>query len=134
MSTRLEGTEPTDSVIRPKVLLETGQIIPGYHDDREGTESFLQLDAAWGVASATTVFASWPVLTHKYYVIGHGGVQTTYNVRGVGDPVVGARQAFFRGPGRASAFSCPSARTTGSTSSTRRSSTRRCSPERGRAT
>ena len=99
MSTRLDGSEPTDSVIRPKVLLETGQIIPGYHDDREGTESFLQLDAAWGVASATTVFASWPVLTHKYYVIGHGGVQTTYNIRGVGDPVVGARQAFFRGPG-----------------------------------
>lgn len=99
MSTRLEGSQPTDSVIRPKVLLETGQIIPGYHDDREGTESFLQLDAAWGVASATTVFASWPVLTHKYYVIGHGGVQTTYNVRGAGDPVVGARQAFFRGPG-----------------------------------
>ena len=99
MSTRLEGTEPTDSVIRPKVLLETGWIIPGYHEDREGTESFLQLDAAWGVGSATTVFASWPVLTHKYYVIGHGGVQTTYNIRGVGDPVVGARQAFFRGPG-----------------------------------
>jgi hypothetical protein len=100
MSTRLEGTEATDSVIRPKVLLETGQIVPGYHEDKEGTESFLQVDAAWGVASATTVFASWPVLTHKYYVIGHGGVQTTYNIRGAGDPVVGARQALFRSPGR----------------------------------
>jgi hypothetical protein len=99
MSTRLAGSESADSVVRPKVLLETGQIIPGYHEDKEGTESFLQLDAAWGVASATTVFASWPVLTHKYYVIGHGGVQTTYNIRGAGDPVVGARQAFFRSPG-----------------------------------
>jgi hypothetical protein len=100
MSTRLAGTQETDSVIRPKVLLETGNIIPGYHDDLEGSESFLQLDAAWGVTSATTVFASWPVLTHKYYVIGHGGVQTTYNVRGAGDPVVGARRALFRSPGR----------------------------------
>jgi hypothetical protein len=100
MSTRLEGTQPTDEVIRPKVLLETGSLIPGYHEDREGTESFLQLDAAWGVASATTVFASLPVLTHKYYVIGHGGTQTTYNVRGVGDLVVGARQALARRPGR----------------------------------
>ena len=99
MSTRLDGSEPTDSVIRPKVLLETGQIIPGYHDDREGTESFVQLDAAWGVGSATTVFASWPVLTHKYYVIGHGGVQTTYNIRGVGDPVVGAPAGLLPGPG-----------------------------------
>jgi hypothetical protein len=100
MSTRLEGTQEADSVIRPKVLLETGDVIPGYHDDREGTESYLQLDAAWGIASSTTVFASWPVLTHKYYVVGHGGVQTTYNVRGMGDPVVGARHALFRSPGR----------------------------------
>jgi hypothetical protein len=100
MSARLQGSQSTDQVIRPKVLLETGTLIPGYHEDREGTESFLQLDAAWGVASATTVFASLPVLTHKYYVIGHGGGQTTYNVRGVGDLVVGARQALFRGPGR----------------------------------
>jgi hypothetical protein len=100
MSARFASSTPTDLVIRPKVLLETGQIIPGYHEDREGTESFLQLDAAWGVASATTVFASLPVLTHKSYVIGHGGTQTTYNVRGVGDLVVGARQALVRGPGR----------------------------------
>jgi hypothetical protein len=99
MSAKFAGSAPTDLVIRPKVLLETGQIIPGYHEDREGTESFLQVDAAWGVASATTVFASWPLLTHRYYVIGHGGVQTTYNIRGVGDLVVGARQAFFRGAG-----------------------------------
>jgi hypothetical protein len=100
MSSRLEGSSSTDLVVRPKVLLETGQIIPGYHEDREGTESFLQLDAAWGVASATTVFASLPVLTHKYYVIGHGGTQTTYDVRGVGDLVVGARQVLARSPGR----------------------------------
>ncbi len=100
MSTRLQGGDPTDLVIRPKVLLEAGQIIPEYHEDREGTESFLQLDAAWGVAAATTVFASLPVLTHKYYVIGHGGTQTTYNARGVGDLVIGARRALVRGPGR----------------------------------
>lgn len=100
MSTRLEGTETTDLVTRPKVLLETGDIIPGYHEDREGTDSFFQVDASWGVASATTVFASLPVLTRRYYVIGHGDTETAYNVRGMGDLVVGARQALVRGPGR----------------------------------
>ena len=73
MSSRLEGSEGTDTVVRPKVFLETGEIIPGYHEDRQGSESFLQVDAAWGVASSTTVFASLPLSTHKYYVIGHGG-------------------------------------------------------------
>lgn len=100
MSTRLQGTEATEQVVRPKVLLETGEIIPGYHQDQVGTESFLQLDAAWGVSSATTVFASLPLLTHRNYVIAHGGAQTTYNVRGVGDLVVGARRALVRGPAR----------------------------------
>ena len=100
MSDRLQGSQSTDQVIRPKVLLETGKLIPGYHEDREGTDSFLQLDAAWGIASATTVFASLPVLSHRNYVIGHGGLQTAYAVRGIGDLVIGARRALIRTPGR----------------------------------
>jgi hypothetical protein len=100
LSAKYAESNPTDSVVRPKVLLETGDIIPGYHEDQEGTESFLQLDAAWGVASATTLFASLPLLSHRFYVVDHGGVQTTYNIRGIGDLVVGARQALVRTPGR----------------------------------
>ena len=101
MSTRLEGTDPTDTVVRPKVYLEEGVIIPGYHEDREGRESFFQVDAAWGVRASTTVFASLPVSVQRYYVIGHGGAETSYNVHGFGDLVVGARQALVRRPGRA---------------------------------
>jgi hypothetical protein len=97
MSARRQGSEPTDTVVRPKVLLETGEIIPGYHEDLEGTDSFLQLDAAWGVAASTTVFVSMPLITHREYLIGHGGVQTRYDLRGIGDLVVGARHALVSG-------------------------------------
>lgn len=97
MSARLQGSESTDTVIRPKLLLETGEVIPGYHQDLEGTDSFLQLDAAWGAAASTTLFASMPLITHREYVIGHGGVQTRYNPRGIGDLVVGARRALVSG-------------------------------------
>ena len=100
VSTRLEGTGPTDTVVRPKVYLEEGEIIPGYDEDRTGSESFFQVDAAWGVAASTTVFASWPLSVHRNYVIGHGETETTYNVHGLGDLVVGARQALVRRPGR----------------------------------
>jgi hypothetical protein len=97
MSARFQGGDSTDTVIRPKVLLETGEIIPGYHEDLEGTDSFLQLDAAWGVAASTTLFVSMPLITHREYLIGHGGVQTRYDLRGIGDLVVGARYALVRG-------------------------------------
>jgi hypothetical protein len=100
MSTRLAGSSPVDTVVRPKVLLETGELIPGYHEDREGTDSFLQLDAAWGVAASTTLFASLPLLSHRSYVIGHGGGQTSYDVRGIGDLLLGARHALLRRPQR----------------------------------
>jgi hypothetical protein len=100
MSARLAGSAQTDQVIRPKVLLETGQVIPGYHEDLTGSDSFLQLDAAFGVAASTTLFASLPVAGRREYQIGHGGVQGSYSVHGMGDLVVGARQAFLRTPQR----------------------------------
>jgi hypothetical protein len=100
VSRRLDGRSSTDAVIRPKVWIEKGEIIPAYHEDLTGSEAFLQLDAAYGLRPATTVFVSLPLLTRRFYQIGHGGVQTHYNVRGIGDPVVGVRRALVSSPGR----------------------------------
>jgi hypothetical protein len=100
MSRRLEGRSRTGTVIRPKVLIEKGEVIPGYHEDLTGSEAFLHLDVAYGLRPATTAFVSAPLLGQRSYQIGHGGVQTRYNVRGIGDPVVGVRQALARSPGR----------------------------------
>jgi hypothetical protein len=98
MSVRRSGSSPTAEVIRPKVLIEEGRLIPGYHEDLDGTDRFLQIDAAWGVLASTTVFASLPLTTQRQYQIGHGGTQTGYNLRGIGDLVVGARYGIVRGP------------------------------------
>jgi hypothetical protein len=100
LSARRLGTSPTQSVVRPKVFIERSVIVPGYHEDLTGHESSLQLDAAWGVAPRTTVFASLPLFGQRYYEVGHGGFVTVYNIRGMGDLVVGARQALFRTPQR----------------------------------
>ena len=98
MSAKLAGSDSTAQVVRPKVLLEEGRLIPGYHEDLRGTDSFLQMDAAYGLLASTTVFASIPLLSHRTYDIGHGGAQTAYDVRGIGDLVIGARQGLVRSP------------------------------------
>jgi hypothetical protein len=99
-SARRQGTSETDTVVRPKVYLEEGVLVPGYHEDLTGSESALQLDLGYGVAERTTLYASMPVFSQKYYRVGHGGFETTYNVRGIGDLVLGARQALHSRPQR----------------------------------
>ncbi len=96
LSGKREGTESTDVVVRPKVFIEERRLVEGYHEDLDASESFLQLDLGWGAFAGTTVFASLPILGQKYYEVGHGGVQTSDNVRGLGDLVLGARHALHR--------------------------------------
>jgi len=100
LSARRQGTSSIDSVVRPKVFIERGVIVPGYHQDLTGSESALQVDLAFGLASRTTLYASMPVFGQKYYEVGHQGFETVYNVRGIGDLVLGARQALYRSPQR----------------------------------
>ena len=100
MSARRAGSGTTDAVVRPKVLVEEGRLIPGYHEDLDGTDSFLQVDAAYGLLATTTLFASMPVVSHRTYQIEHGGYQSGYNVRGIGDLLLGARQKLAGGPRR----------------------------------
>jgi hypothetical protein len=100
LGARREGTAETASVVRPKVYIEEGVLIPGYHEDLSGAESALQLDLGYGVAARTTLYASLPVFSQKYFKVGHGGFETTYNVRGIGDLVLGTRQALYSRPQR----------------------------------
>jgi hypothetical protein len=100
MSARRAGSDATDSVVRPKVLLEQGRLIPGYHEDLQGTDAFLQVDAAWGALASTTLFASMPLISHRTYEVEHGGYVTGYNLRGIGDLVIGARHRLAGGQRR----------------------------------
>jgi hypothetical protein len=100
MSARRAGSGSTETVVKPKVFLEEGRLIPGYHEDLEGSDRFLQADAPWGVASSTTIFGSLPLISHRFYQIGHQGAQTSYSPRGIGDLVLGVRQPLVRSPQR----------------------------------
>ncbi len=92
-SRRLQGSDPTDVVTRPRVDLDQQQLVPGFHNDLSGRDSGLQLDFGYGVLRRTTVYTSLPLFTNQSHDIGHGGVVTPYDIWGIGDVVIGARQS-----------------------------------------
>jgi hypothetical protein len=89
----LAGSQATSSVLRPKVDFERERIIPGYHGERGGHESFLQLDAAYGVSQRVTLLASAPLMVHRAYDVVHGSFAHEYRTTGLGDVLVAARYA-----------------------------------------
>jgi len=92
-SRRLNGSDETDVVIRPRVDLDRRQLVPGFHNDLSGRDSGVQLDFGYGLGRKTTVYTSLPLFTHQTHDIGHGGVVTPYDIWGIGDVVIGVRQS-----------------------------------------
>jgi hypothetical protein len=95
----LFGGQPVADVLKAKVDFTRGTVLPGYHRELTGEESFLQLDAGWGLTRRTTVFGSLPLLAHRSYRISHGGLLQAYDVLGTGDGVVGVRHILWSGQG-----------------------------------
>ena len=95
-SDRLNGTSATDSVRRPKVWLEGGYMWPGFHEELDGRERFLQLDVAYGLGARTSVFATAPLRASRAYTVGHGNVTQPYRPYGYGDTLVGLRRSFAK--------------------------------------
>jgi hypothetical protein len=93
-SDRLNGTSATDSVRRPKVWLEGGYMWPGFHEELDGRERFLQLDVSYGLGARTSVFATAPLRASRAYTLGHGNVTQPYRPYGYGDTLVGVRRSF----------------------------------------
>lgn len=89
----LAGSEAASSVLRPKVDFERERIIPGYHGERGGHESFLQLDASYGVSRRLTLLASAPLMVRRSYEVVHSQFVHEYETTGFGDMVVAARYA-----------------------------------------
>lgn len=87
------GSHPTDQVLRPKVYFEQQRVVPFFHLDRNGHERFLQVDVGYGLFERTTVYASIPAATQRLQDVRHGAVTTGYDVWGVGDGLIGIRQA-----------------------------------------
>jgi hypothetical protein len=87
------GGHETDQVLRPKVYFEQQRVVPFFHQDRDGRGRFLQVDVGYGLFARTTVYASIPAATQRLQDVRHGAVTTAYDVWGVGDGLVGVRQA-----------------------------------------
>jgi hypothetical protein len=95
-SSRRSGTAPTDSVRRPKVWLEGGYMWPGFHEELDGRERFLQLEVAYGLFARTSLFATAPLRAARSYTVGHGGLTQEYLPTGYGDTLLGVRQSLAR--------------------------------------
>ena len=93
-SAKLNGTAETDTVRRPKVWLEGGYMWPGFHEELDGKERFLQLDVAYGLGARTSVFATAPIRAARAYTVGHGNVTQPYRPYGYGDTLFGVRHTF----------------------------------------
>ena len=92
-SAGLRGSHPTDAVLRPKVYFEQQRLIPFFHLDRNERERSLQVDVGYGLFQRTTLFASVPAASQRSEDVSHGPVRTSYDVWGVGDGLIGVRQA-----------------------------------------
>ena len=91
------GSAATDEVVRPLIDFEGRRIVPDWHEELGGQEQFLQVDAAYGLASRVTLVGSVPLMARRYYRVSHFGYDLGYSSGGIGDAVVGARVALTRG-------------------------------------
>jgi hypothetical protein len=95
---RLEGSQPVDTVYRPRVVLERGTIIPGFHRDLDGSDRILQMDMTYGLSSRWNLTASVPLSVRHTHDVAHGDAVAEYGTTGFGDVLVGVRWAM--GPRR----------------------------------
>ena len=96
----LEGGTNVDRVLRPKVDFENRLLRPGFHDELGGADSFVQLDAAYGLTRHLTLQVSLPLFAERSYEIGHPPILSeNFTTRGNGDLLLGARYGVRAGRG-----------------------------------
>jgi hypothetical protein len=95
---KLEGSREVDRVLRPKVDFESRVLRPGYHDELGGSDTFLQLDAGYGLTSRLSLMLSVPLFARRAYDVGHAPVASeSYTTHGNGDTLLGARYGLRAG-------------------------------------
>jgi hypothetical protein len=101
LDTPLSGSTRVGEVRRPWADTVRGQLWESFHRDDAASERFLQMDAAYGVTSRISAFASAPLMAHRSFRIMHGTLSPEaydYNTRGLGDVVTGLRVGVLGGP------------------------------------
>lgn len=87
----LRGSQEVQSVLRPRVFLENGSIVPDFHRDVDGYDRALQLDLSYGLSSRFNLVASVPLLIWHAHDVAHGSLSQQYGTRGFGDVLLGFR-------------------------------------------
>jgi hypothetical protein len=95
---KLGGSREVERVLRPKVDFESHVLRPGYHEELGGSDTFLQLDAGYGLTSRLSLLLSVPLFARRAYDVGHAPVPSErYTTQGNGDTLLGARYGFAAG-------------------------------------
>jgi hypothetical protein len=100
LDTPLSGSTRVGEVRRPWADTVRGQLWEAFHRDDAARERFLQVDAAYGVTSRISAFASAPLIAQRSFRIVHGTLAPetyAYDTRGVGDVLAGVRVGLLGG-------------------------------------
>jgi hypothetical protein len=92
-SVLLRGGQEVEDVFRPRVFLERGTVIPGFHRDIDGYDQAVQADGTYGLSTRVNLQASVPLAVWHSHQVSHGSVEQEYGTVGVGDALVGVRWA-----------------------------------------
>ncbi len=92
-SVRLEGSQETNIVLRPRVFLEQRRIFPAFHQDISGYDSVIQFDAAYGLGRKVNLLASLPLMTRHSHDVVHQNLEQAFGTTGIGDALLGVRAA-----------------------------------------
>jgi hypothetical protein len=109
-SVGMEGSHPIALVRRPWVDFERQTVWPGFHQEKDGIERFLQADVNLGLGWGSALQISVPLYTDRDYSIVHGADGFEYETHGVGDAVIGLRRGLGRGLVGGLAVKLPSGR------------------------
>jgi hypothetical protein len=90
-SVLLRGGQEVDEVYRPRIFLEHGTVIPGFHRDIDGYDQVVQADGTYGLSTRVNLVASIPIPVWHSHEVAHGDVAQEYGTVGIGDTLVGVR-------------------------------------------
>jgi hypothetical protein len=90
---RLDGSQETNVVLRPRVFLEQQRIFPNFHQDITGYDSVIQFDATYGLGKKVNLLASLPLMTRHSHDVVHQSLEQAFGTTGIGDALLGVRAA-----------------------------------------
>lgn len=99
MSVPLWESRSITEVVRPLIDFDQRRVVPAYHAETSGYESFVQIDIAYGMSARLSVLASVPLIAHRAYnhvhtIASTGAIVDPEHDHGASDPFTASRQSY----------------------------------------